>query len=140
MMVRRKLQTHKRVSSGLLSCGSAPAAAAMDILLTRRHPQSGRLQLAVKVTFQTLPNGTKKTELRTPGALSQIHKLRSRLLDELLGQQDFFHKFLTEEDQARCRGLLEDLLMSKSSSDAVLYSGYVDDPRNTDNAWIETEA
>ena len=42
----------------------------------------------------------------------------------------------TEAEQARCHQLIDELFARHE----VVYQGYVDDPRSTDNAWIETTA
>ena len=42
----------------------------------------------------------------------------------------------TAAEQARCHILIDRLF----ASEKVVYKGYVDDPRSTDNAWIETTA
>ena len=44
----------------------------------------------------------------------------------------------TEEEKETCRKILEELFASENAQE--LYVGYVDDPRNTDNAWLETKA
>ena len=36
--------------------------------------------------------------------------------------------------------VLEEVLKELFESVRIVYSGYVDDPRNTDNAWMETVA
>jgi len=42
----------------------------------------------------------------------------------------------TAAEQERCHILIDRLF----ASEKVVYKGYVDDPRSTDNAWIETTA
>ena len=50
-------------------------------------------------------------------------------------QRDMQYAREDEAKQMRLKYLLEDLFASRSTD---LYRGYVDDERNTDNAWIET--
>lgn len=45
-----------------------------------------------------------------------------------------------QKSSAEKRELEEQLHKLFSQEHLVIYKGYVDDPRNTDNAWIETEA
>ena len=43
------------------------------------------------------------------------------------------------QEERKVDALLDDLFQDRTES-KVVYKGYVDDPRNTDNAWLETVA
>lgn len=45
-----------------------------------------------------------------------------------------------KDKQAELKEKLDDLFSSVNADDDFVYIGYVDDPRNTDNAWMETVA
>jgi ADP-ribose pyrophosphatase len=55
--------------------------------------------------------------------------LARELCEETLGK---------EEHSGAC--LHEEWLQAKFEQATLVYQGYVDDPRNTDNAWLETQA
>lgn len=44
------------------------------------------------------------------------------------------------QEEAACKGLDADCVTRLFSNGFKLYESYVDDPRNTDNAWMETIA
>jgi ADP-ribose pyrophosphatase len=44
------------------------------------------------------------------------------------------------QEEAACNGLDENFVKRLFSNGHKLYESYVDDPRNTDNAWMESVA
>ena len=101
---------------------------AADPIVTRYHPTSGELQLVVIKRNDTgtwaLPGGM----VDSGEAVSQT--VRREFTEEAGAIQD-------PEMARRFNELSEQLF---GSGGEVVYTGYVDDPRNTDNSWMETAA
>ena len=124
-----------------------------DPLVTRYDPRTNQLQLAVRARrldeLSPTPNKGGKPDrgdgafkwaipggmTTKPGApLSDC--LRHALLRDVLS-----HGKASDEQRCRLEQLLEEMIGGlEESRKHVVYSGYVDDPRNTDNSWIETTA
>ena len=100
-----------------------PAFAA-DPVVTRRDPATGRLQVVVIQRRDTghwaLPGGF--TDFNEP-----VSKTARREYSEEAAN-------LEGEERARFEALTEQLF----NNGREVYRGYVDDPRTTDNSWIET--
>ena len=101
---------------------------AADPLVTRYHPETGELQLVVIKRKDTgawaLPGG-----MVDPGE-NVSTTVRREFKEEAGNLQDPAAASRFNELEAALFG----------SGGAVVYKGYVDDPRNTDNAWMETVA
>lgn len=93
---------------------------AADPIITRFHPSTGCLQVLLVVRRDT-------SELALPGGM----------VDPGHSLSETFKKEVTEE-ALKPDGAV-DILMSNCDM-GVIYMGAVDDPRTTDNAWIETVA
>ena len=112
---------------------------ATDTIITRHHPRDDRLQL---VAVQRHDGSW-----AIPGSLlseNEHSKQRARSLfdDAILANRHAplanRHAPLAEFEARRLSTLLDELFLSVEHN--VVYTGYVDDPHNTDNAWIETTA
>ena len=62
-------------------------------------------------------------------------KARELFEEKVLGQSE---ERADEKARARLSTMLDELFARVDQN--VVYTGYVDDPRNTDNAWVETTA
>lgn len=101
---------------------------AADPIVTRFHPKTGRLQVVV----------IKRTDCNAwalPGGMVDAGESVSVTVRREFTEEAGNH-LANPELHARFEQLTERLF----SSGQVVYRGYVDDPRNTDNAWIETTA
>lgn len=99
--------------TGLGGCKRLGENKAADPVVTRNHPATGKLQVLL---------GFKPTE--------QQWALPGGTVDE--GE---------DPAEACSRELLEEVGLSVDMSrGAIVYQGYVDDHRNTDNAWFSTQA
>jgi len=104
---------------------------AADPIVTRFHPETGVLQVAL---IQREDVGT----WAIPGGMVDDGELISQTL-----KREFLEEAAKDPDKERQGELkekLDDLFASVSNDDDFVYIGYVDDPRNTDNAWMETVA
>ena len=105
--------------------GPNPAA---DPIVTRFEPESDRLQVVAIQRKDTgawaLPGG-----MVDPGEAVSVTVRRE--FEEEAGNFEG-----RPETQAQFRALVDALF----AGGKVVYRGYVDDPRNTDNAWMETTA
>ena len=101
---------------------------AADPIVTRTNPDSGELQLVVIKRGDTgtwaLPGG-----MVDPG--EAVSTTVRREFDEEAGA------LKDPQKRARFTALADELF---GAGGEVVYRGYVDDPRNTDNAWMETAA
>ena len=119
---------------------------AADPIVTRFHPETGVLQLVAilraDVQRWALPGGMVE-------AGQGISATIRRDFEAEVGDHD------DPEEKATMSRLLDALfagidddeglgghhhLVSRRLAPRLVYRGYVDDPRNTDNAWIETSA
>jgi ADP-ribose pyrophosphatase len=112
---------------GLLGKWGANFAA--DPIVTRTNPETGKLEMiAIRRTDSgqwAIPGGMADFGEGLSGTLSR------ELAEEALGKEG------TPERAAQ----LETLFAEKFEKEGrLVYEGYVDDPRNTDNAWMETRA
>jgi ADP-ribose pyrophosphatase len=101
---------------------------AADPIVTRIDPETGRLQVVVIARSDTgqwaLPGG-----MVDPG--ESVSATVRREFSEEAGN------FADDPEKQR---VFNELCEQLFSSGQVVYRGYVDDPRNTDNAWMETTA
>ena len=101
---------------------------AADPIVTRYHPESGELQLVVIKRKDTgmwaLPGGM----VDSGEAVSET--VKREFAEEAGALQD-------AKQAERFRELAAALF---GQGGETVYTGYVDDPRNTDNAWMETAA
>ena len=104
---------------------------AVDPIVTRYHPRTNQLQVVVVRRRDTnewaLPGKFLVTGEGVPTGLRNAFEPKAM---NFKGQRQ-------EEDRMR---LLLDELFVDDIAERTVYKGYVDDPRNTDNAWVETVA
>ena len=114
---------------------------AADPIVTRFNPESGRLQM---VAIRRKDTG----EWAIPGGMVDAGELVSETLRREFGEEaaanDEGRSTSSKSDDKRAvknrqarEVALEELF---STGGTMVYCGYVDDPRTTDNAWIETTA
>jgi len=72
-----------------------------------------------------------------PGGMVDPGELVSRTLKREFGEEAMDTMQIKEEDKAKAVKMIDAFF---SESGVEVYRGYVDDPRNTDNAWMETVA
>ncbi len=104
---------------------------AADPVVTRYNPDKAGWPLEV-VLIKRSDTG----DWAIPGGMVDAGECVSVTL-----RREFTEEALAHEDaklQRKCQRLVEQLF--DDSNGVELYSGYVDDPRNTDNAWMETKA
>lgn len=110
---------------GLL--GRFGANFAADPIVTRVNPDTGKLEMIAIVREDlnqvAIPGGMVDAGERTSATLAR------ELCEETLGKPE--HGTTTEQEKH---------LAQLFESATPVYQGYVDDPRNTDNAWMETQA
>ena len=125
---------------------------ATDAIVTRHHPRNDKLQV---VMIKRTHPGTKKTRdsqeqqsgfWAIPGDMlsveddpltAQPKKVKRAFEAEAMEHARGKDK-TKYELAARIRELVNELFTNKDR--AFVYKGYMDDPRNTDNAWMETTA
>ncbi|XP_048583807.1 transient receptor potential cation channel subfamily M member 7 isoform X3 [Nematostella vectensis] len=113
---------------------------AADPIVTRwkRNPDTGQpLVLAGKrvLEFVAIQRSDTK-EWAIPGGMMEVGDTISKTL-----KKEFFEEALCSlEESEEEREKMEAKLHTFFSQGIEVYKGYVDDPRNTDNAWIETVA
>ena len=102
---------------------------AADPIVTRRNPETGHIEV---VAVQRIDTG----EYALPGGMVDAGEKHKKTL-----QREFCEEAINSGLQAHSREavkkMIEDLF---ASGGELVYKGYVDDPRNTDNAWMETMA
>ena len=106
---------------------------ATDSIVTRYHPATGVLQFAAvwrKLDGKWAIPGHLVREGQEPGVPV---KVREAFENEALS-----HAKREPEKTSKILTMLDELFDVKKG--VPVYKGYVDDPRNTDNAWIETTA
>jgi ADP-ribose pyrophosphatase len=97
---------------------------AADPIVTRYDPATGSLQVVLITRGDT-------GELAIPGGMVDAGEAVSQTL-----AREF-----NEEATSGCRPAdLERLFNQQGDAQQIVYRGIVDDPRNTDNAWMETTA
>jgi len=103
---------------------------AADPIVTRFDPASGRLQVAAIVRSD---NGV----IALPGGMVDAGEIVSATV-----RREFAEEVLNLPSEAQRSEVtrLLDQLFAGGGGGKVVYRGYVDDPRNTDNAWMETTA
>ena len=100
---------------------------AADPIVTRHHPSTGQLQVAAIVRRDT-------GRIALPGGMVDAGEtvsttVRREFVEEAVNISD-------EEERTMAMQLLDKLF----ANGRLVYQGYVDDARNTDNAWMETAA
>ena len=130
MVPRNPLGRTGMIGRGLLGKWGPNQAA--DPIVTRFHPDTGRLQVVVilrkDVNEWALPGG-----MVDPGELITL-TLKREFLEEAGQDPD-------PDNQKELKEKLDDLFTSVgNSADDFAFVGYVDDVRNTDNSWMETVA
>ncbi|MBS2040565.1 NUDIX domain-containing protein [bacterium] len=110
---------------GLL--GKFGANFAADPIVTRINPETGKLEMIAIVREDlhqvAIPGGMVDPGEKVSGTLAR------ELCEETLGKEE--HGGTTMQE-AQLQQMFERA--------TPVYQGYVDDPRNTDNAWMETQA
>ncbi|MFN8613598.1 MAG: NUDIX domain-containing protein [Vulcanimicrobiota bacterium] len=110
---------------GLL--GKFGANFAADPIVTRTNPETGKLEMIAIVREDlhqvAIPGGMVDPGEKVSGTLAR------ELCEETLGKEE--HGGTTMQ---------ETQLQQMFERATPVYRGYVDDPRNTDNAWMETQA
>lgn len=110
---------------GLL--GKHGANFAADPIVTTIHPQTGQLMMIAIVREDlgqvAIPGGMVDHGEKVSGTLAR------ELCEETLGKEEHAGAGMQEKE-----------LQAMFERATPVYQGYVDDPRNTDNAWMETQA
>ncbi|MBX3170239.1 MAG: NUDIX domain-containing protein [Candidatus Eremiobacteraeota bacterium] len=110
---------------GLL--GKFGANFAADPIVTRTHPETGKLEMIAIVREDlnqvAIPGGMVDPGEKISGTLAR------ELCEETLGKEE--HGGTTAQEKE---------LQTMFERATPVYRGYVDDPRNTDNSWMETSA
>lgn len=110
---------------GLL--GKFGANFAADPIVTRTNPETGKLEMIAIVREDlnqvAIPGGMCDPGEKVSGTLAR------ELCEETLGKQEHGGTTVQEKELAQ--------MFERATP---VYHGYVDDPRNTDNAWMETSA
>lgn len=110
---------------GLL--GKFGANFAADPIVTRLNPETGKLEMIAIVREDlhqvAIPGGMVDPGEKVSGTLAR------ELCEETLGKEE--HGGTTVQEQE---------LQKMFERATPVFRGYVDDPRNTDNAWMETQA
>ena len=102
-----------------------------NCLITRRHPRDERLQFAAVLRHDgswAIPGNAVR------GGKDPLRTARE-LFDEKIWKAG---QTLDCTSKERLKARVEELFADAEQH--VLLRGYVDDPRNTDNAWLETTA
>jgi ADP-ribose pyrophosphatase YjhB (NUDIX family) len=106
---------------------------AADPVVCRINPETGRLQFVLVLRADNnewaLPGGMVEAGQTIPDARTREFAEESLGYEPLEGETD-------EEFNQRVKTALSNLF--SYDEDNVLFEGVVDDPRNTDNAWMET--
>jgi len=103
---------------------------AADPIVTRFDPSTGRLQV---VAIVRRDNGM----IALPGGMVDAGEKVSATVRREFEEEAV--NLPNEQARADASALLE-RLFSGAAGASPLYRGYVDDPRNTDHAWLETQA
>ncbi|XP_043567778.1 ADP-ribose pyrophosphatase, mitochondrial-like isoform X1 [Chiloscyllium plagiosum] len=97
------------------------------------HEQSGKPILQF-VTIKRKDCG----EWAIPGGMVDDGELVSVTLKREFGEEALDSLAASTSEKNRLRRLFQSIFSKENSKE--VYAGYVDDPRNTDNAWVETVA
>jgi len=106
---------------------------AVNAIVTRYHPVGGQLQVVVIQRVVTTRDAQRETWV-LPGGIVEAEEGIDSALRRVIAKR-------LEKSDSDCDMSLAKIFPPDSedkSSD--VFKGYVDDPRNTDNAWIETTA
>jgi ADP-ribose pyrophosphatase len=110
---------------GLL--GKFGANFAADPIVTRRNPENGKLEMIAIVREDlnqvAIPGGMCDPGEKVSGTLAR------ELCEETLGKEEHGGTTVQEKE-----------LQTMFERATPVYRGYVDDPRNTDNSWMESSA
>ena len=101
---------------------------AADPIVTRYEPHSQRLQMVVIKRRDT-------GEWAIPGGMVDAGERVSQTV-----KREFMEEAVNLQTVAEKKRENQQLLDDLFKQERVVYQGYVDDPRNTDHAWIETTA
>ena len=104
---------------------------AVDALVTRHHPRDHRLQFVAVMR----PDGS----WAIPGGMLDAGEHAATHARRLVHERLVCAQPREAWEGVRIAALLDELF-GDAEEDRVVYEGYVDDPRNTDNAWVETTA
>lgn len=96
---------------------------AADPLVTKLDPTTGKLQM---IAIERRDNGT----WAIPGGMVDAGESVSRTL-----QREFTEEALAGEGDVGMNPVIAEVF---ERGGTLVFKGYVDDPRNTDNAWMET--
>eukprot|EP00300_Choanocystis_sp_HF-7_P029770 c3736_g1_i1.p1 GENE.c3736_g1_i1~~c3736_g1_i1.p1 ORF type:complete len:328 (-),score=43.16 c3736_g1_i1:108-1091(-) len=102
---------------------------AADPIVTRFNPDTGALEMVAIKRTDTL-------EWAIPGGMVDAGEQVSETLKREFGEEAMSNQGLSPEELEEWREQLNDLF----HSGIEIFKGYVDDPRNTDNSWMETTA
>ncbi|XP_048408354.1 ADP-ribose pyrophosphatase, mitochondrial-like isoform X3 [Stegostoma tigrinum] len=97
------------------------------------HKRSGKPILQF-VTIKRKDNG----EWAIPGGMVDDGELVSATLKREFGEEALDSLAASTSEKNRLRKLFQSIFSKENSKE--VFTGYVDDPRNTDNAWVETVA
>ena len=104
---------------------------AADPIVTRFHPTGGQLQV---VAIVRRDNGV----VSLPGGMVDAGEAVSATVKREFTEEAA--EFADPAERAEAEQLIAKLFENSADERRVVYRGYVDDPRNTDNAWMETVA
>lgn len=100
---------------------------AADPIVTRYNPTTGKLEM---VAIRRKDTG----QLAIPGGMTEGESVPSTLIKE------FKEEALRYENNERLKvDILEQVEALFKKGGELVFRGYVDDPRNTDDAWMETQ-
>eukprot|EP00300_Choanocystis_sp_HF-7_P028246 c33710_g1_i1.p1 GENE.c33710_g1_i1~~c33710_g1_i1.p1 ORF type:complete len:395 (+),score=64.05 c33710_g1_i1:38-1186(+) len=102
---------------------------AADPIVTRRNLETGGLEMVAIQRVDT-------QEWAIPGGMVDAGECVSATLKREFGEEAMSTAGLTPEELEEWKIHLDQLFHSGTE----IYRGYVDDPRNTDNSWMETTA
>ena len=118
---------------------------AVDAIVTRYHPEDGQLQVVViqrqdahRETW-ALPGGMVEAgDMEVP--VGNVEDAKGADMTRRRALRRVIAKRLRKSDAHYERSLVNIFPPVGDDTSSDVFKGYVDDPRNTDNAWIETTA